>query len=50
MEYNLNHKDIKITSINSNEDQILIGINQPYLIILKAETLLVERVISVPNF
>lgn len=30
----LNHKDIKINAISSNEHFILVGINQPYLAII----------------
>jgi hypothetical protein len=50
LEFNLNHKDIKISAIESTDHTLLIGLNQPFLTILDRATLQVIRVVAIDGF
>ena len=49
LDNHLNHRDIKITAISSNQHSLLVGINQPYLAVLCKETMVLEALIKLDN-
>lgn len=50
LEFGLNHKDIKITAIESNQQLIFVGLNQPFLVLLDRASLEVLKVVAVEGF
>lgn len=48
--YGLNHKDIKISAIASTQSLLLVGLNQPYLVLLDRLSWEVVKVVQVEGF
>jgi hypothetical protein len=45
LEHRLNHRDIKISAIASNQQSLLVGLSQPFLALLSKDSLALDRLV-----